>query len=300
MTPATPSTAARPDPTAALRTWLNQAQQDHAAQPQAVADGLAERAATLPADATGAMALRLAEHVVLAHLAAPEALRALLGRLPAALAQAEPTATALRRIHWCLATLAGEPAPTLDDGPRWTALQNVVLAWAAQQRSGQAAALLAAEAPAALTQGPSDAGKAFAMTANNIAGDLQTGPRGDAARDALMLQAAALAREAWARAGTWLHVERADYRLALCHAVLGQGEAAVQHARQCLAGCEAAGADALEHYFGHEALARAQLAAGDGAAAAAAVQRMRALLPQIDEADGLRAWCAEVLQTLPA
>nr|MDH4391380.1 hypothetical protein [Aquabacterium sp.] len=92
-----------------------------------------------------------------------------------------------------------------------------------------------------------------------------------------------------------------EYRLALCHAVAGHGAAALQHAQLCLAGCAAAGsaADAVEHFFAHEALARAHHVAGDGPAAAAARATMAALLSQIDSADGLRAWCAEVLGATP-
>jgi hypothetical protein len=120
-----------------------------------------------------------------------------------------------------------------------------------------------------------------------------------------MLEAAATARRAWARAGGWREVERADYRLALCHAAADQGAEAVAHARRCLAGVEAGDpatgtvADAVEHFFAHEALVRAYRAAGDAVAAAVSVQRMHALLPAIAKADGLRDWCAQALADLP-
>lgn len=288
-----------------LRAWLDAAQPAHAEQPDAVAAELLRRAPALPADADGAEAVQLAEHLFLGHLAGrvPDAqgLGAFLAQLPGALAHAEPAATALRRAHWALALLQQRPEPPLDAAARWRALQNVVLALAARGAAGRAAALLDDETPAGLAAGTGPAGQAFAVSCNNVATELQCGPRGDAARDALMLQAAALARQAWATAGTWQHVERAEYRLALCHAALGQGAAALRHARACLAGCVAAGAqaDAVEHYFAHEALARAQLAAGDAAAAHAETGRMRALLPQIPDDDGLRDWCAGVLADLP-
>jgi hypothetical protein len=297
------NTAALPtDPPGTLRSWLDQAQSQHADQPLAIAAGLTARAAHLPASADGAEAIRLAEHVWLAHAADTAGLQAFLAALPSSLSQDTTTAPGLQRAHLALAWLAGQPMPAQTDAIRWRVLQNVVLAMATQGRSEQALALLQADETAALAQGQSDAGKAFAATANNVASHLQDGPRGDAARDALMLQAAAIARRAWASAGGWMQVERADYRLALCHAAAGQGAEAVEHARRCLAGCVAAGeqADALEHFFAHEALVRAHRAAGDPAAAGAAVQRMQVLLADIAEADGLRAWCAEVLVALPA
>ena len=285
-----------------LRSWLDQAQSQHADQPSVITAGLRTRAAQLPADADGAEAIRLAEHVWLAHAADAAGLQAFLDALPAALGQAASTAPSVERARLALAWLAGQPVPALADTLRWRALQNVVLAMAAQGRSAQALGLLQTDEAAALAQGRSEAGKAFAATANNVASHLQDSPRGDAARDTWMLQAAALARRAWASAGGWMQVERADYRLALCHAAAGQGAEAVEHARRCLAGCVAATdqADAVEHFFAHEALLRAHHAAGNAAAAGAALQRMQALLPDITEADGLRAWCARVLATLPA
>jgi hypothetical protein len=287
---------------ATLRTWLDQAQSQHADQPLAVAAGLSARAAGLPADADGAEAIRLAEHVWLAHAGDAAGLQAFVDALPPALGQDAHTAASVQRVRLALAWLAGQPLPALDDTLRWRVLQNVVLAMAVQGRPAEAQALLQADEAAALAQGPADAGKAFAATANNVASHLQDGPRGDAARDTLMLTAAAVARRAWASAGGWMQVERADYRLALCHAAAGQGAEAVAHARSCLAACVAAGdqADALEHFFAHEALLRAHRAAGDSVSADAAVQRMQVLLADIPEADGLRAWCADVLSTLPA
>jgi len=291
------------DPAVPLRAWLNQARDSHAAQPSAVAAGLAARAAALPADADGAEAIQLAEHLLLGHLADVAGLQAFIDRLPAALHADDATAPALRRAAWalaCLASQAGPDLPKLPDLPeaaRWRALQNLVLALASQGRCEAAGALLLADEAAAAAQGASAAGKAYAASANNVAVHLCAGPRGDAGRDALMLTAARLSRRAWASAGTWLHAERADYRLALCHAVLGQGEAALQHARLCLAACEAA-EDAVECFFALEALALAHRAAGQPDLAQAATLRMRTILPTIREDDGLRAWCTQVFEAL--
>lgn len=286
---------------ATLRNWLDQAQSQHADQPLAVATDLTARAARLPADADGAEAIRLAEHVWLAHAGDTAGLQAFVDALPAALGHDASTAPSVQRAHLALAWLAGQPVSAQPDATRWRVLQNVVLAMASQGRAAEALGLLQADEGAALAHGATEAGKAFAATANNVASHLQDDTRGDAARDHLMLQAAAIARRAWASAGGWMQVERADYRLALCHAAAGQGAEAVEHAQRCLAACVAAGdqADAMEHFFAHEALVRAQHAAGDAAAAAAAQQRMQVLLADIPEADGLRAWCADVLSSLP-
>lgn len=303
-------TAPAPSP---LRTLLDDAQARHGDAPADVAAALLAQAPTLPIDAEGAEAIRLAEHVLLAHCADAAGLAAFVAALPPAMATAEATAPSLQRLCWALGQVQAQPASGLPPAPpdalRWRALQNLVLALAGLGRCGEALALLAADEALGRAHGGDEAGVAYASAANNVAGHLQAGdPRTDAAgdaprdpeRDALMLQAAAIARRAWDSAGTWMQVERAEYRLALCHAVAGNGAAAVHHAGLCLAGCQAAGdaADAVEHYFAHEALVRAHRAAGDTAAADAALQCMPVWLAQISEADGLRDWCAETLADL--
>ena len=310
-------------PPSVLRAVLDDTLARHADAPADIAAALLAQAPTLPADAEGAEAIRLAEHVLLGHCADTDSLAAFVAALPSALTYDAATAPSLQRVRWALAQLRvqgrvqgrmpaqPEPdsSPELPDAPRWRALQNVVLALAGLGRCGEAAALLAADEAAARAHGAGEAGVAYAAAANNVAGHLQTGDPGagagrgaprDAERDALMLQAAAIARRAWDSAGNWMQVERAEYRLALCHAAAGNGAAAVHHAGLCLSGCQAAGdaADAVEHYFALEALVRAHRAGGDAPAATAALQRMAALLLQISEADGLRDWCAETLADL--
>ncbi|MBI5256959.1 MAG: hypothetical protein HY855_10705 [Burkholderiales bacterium] len=289
-----------------LRAWLDQAHDDHARQPQAVADALLARAATLPDDAEGAEAVRLGEHLLLAHQADVEALRRLLDLLPPHPALAEARA----RAAWALQQVGGlAPQAPLPEAEAWRAMQNVLLAWAQRGRADEAAAWLREHEPQAATHADEQVRRAGAATANNLASHLrdalQAGGRGasparapaDAARAALMLAAAATARRLWAVAGTWLHVERADYQLALCHAAVGDGPAALRHAQACLERCEAEAADALERFFAHEALVHAHCAAGDAAAAGAAVVALQALLPAVQAMGdaGLSAWCGEVL-----
>ena len=106
-----------------------------------------------------------------------------------------------------------------------------------------------------------------------------------------------------ASAGTWVNVERGDYELARCHAVLGQGEAALRHARACLALVEQqAGdpqADAFETFFAHEALAWAQRAAGDTQGLADERAHMQGLMAQVADTS-LKPWCEQALAALDA
>jgi hypothetical protein len=89
-----------------------------------------------------------------------------------------------------------------------------------------------------------------------------------------MLQAAALARRFWGRAGGWLEAERAEYRLALCWLRAGDADRARSHAQACLAIVQAQPeAAALERFFAWEALGRIAAAAGDGPGLADARQQ---------------------------
>lgn len=273
----------------------------HAEHSHEVATALRARAATLSADADGAAAIALAEHVWLSHRQDVPGLRAFLQALPAAVHQAEASGAMVRRAQWVLAMLGGEPATAIPDAARWRAQQNLWSVWVAGGRAADALAMLQAELPQALAHADVGARKALAIATHNLAVDLREGHRGDPARDALMLALAEASRALWATAGTWVHTERGDYELARCHAALGDGAAALRHAKACLALIEQhAGdpaADAFETFFAHEALAWAQRAANDAAALAAERARMRHLADQVSDAS-LKPWCEQALAAL--
>lgn len=290
MSPTTPAS------TEDWKTWLGQAWTIHADEPERLAAALNPLAAAVPDDAeTGAGALRLAEDLWVAHLGQPAALQDWLQRL-------SPHASlspARARAQWVLDTLAGRPAPELPTTVRLRAMHS--LAMGQVHRGDLAAARATLQSAAAVVDaGPDDAEalRGAAATAHNLSNSLRDLPR-DAARDALMIEAATLAHALWSRTGQWMNIERADYQLALCLATCGHGERALRHATACLERCEAEGADAFERFFAHEVLVRSLQACGDAAAAAQHRRRMAELLPQIaDEAD--RAWCRGTLESLPA
>jgi len=276
-----------------LHSWLGDAWNRHDRDAAALTTDLLARAATLPDDADGANAVALARHVMLGHRADAAALRAFLAALPVgdALRPAKDGA------RWALATLEGSEAPALPESTTWRVLADVALAELAAGRIASARErVLGIEATVAAH--PDEAARrAYAATAHSLTLALRTGPR-EPARDALMLEMAALERRAWQRAGTWLQVQRADYHLALCHAVLGQGAQAQAHATACREACEANGADAAERFFAHECSVHAARAAGDAKAAAHHRARMVALLAEVEDA-GMKAFCEETLASTP-
>jgi hypothetical protein len=282
-----------------LASTLARLQDEHASAPGAAARSLHDLAPALGADDTGLDALRLAEHVLLGHAGDAAGLRAWLAALPEAVTTQPPTAAAVQRAHWAAAQLDGGAAEPPPAPQRWRALQNVALAWVARGDAERAAQALAEQERAAASESDAATLQPLAASANNLAQHLREAPQRSPAHTALMLQAAALSARLWARAGTWVNVERAEYQLALCHAAAGQAGPSLAHAHRCLAVCQREGADAVELFFAHEALWHAQGAAADPSAQRATHQAMAALLGQVQDAN-LQTWCAEVLQGLAA
>ncbi len=287
-------------------SFLDQAWNDHATQPVAVAARLRPEGLPLvQTDEQVAQFAFLAQHVQGLHLGQWSeglALQQALAALPAVAADGS-TAQALQRHRTALRLAAGEPGVLPADTPpaeraRFDAQVGALLTFTDAPRAS--ALLLQAEAACAALPGADPAVRALAVNANNTAGHLHDETTLSPAQVALMLQAAHQARRAWARAGTWLEVERADYRLALSCARAGATDEARAHAQACLAAVQAQDppAPALEFFFAWEALARVAAATGDEARRATAVAAAAAAFPQLSEAD--QGWCAAVLRALQA
>lgn len=103
----------------------------------------------------------------------------------------------------------------------------------------------------------------LAMTGNNVAASLEERPDRSDLENELMLLAAETGRTYWEKAGTWLEVERAEYRLAQTCLKLGDADRALKHAKAGLTICVANGAPALELFFTHEVLFLAYRMGGD-------------------------------------
>lgn len=277
-----------------LRAWTDAAWGRHDRAPREVLADLTARAPLLPDDDDGDGALYLAEHVALGHLgdaAARQAFAALLARVP----PHPRLAAGVARGRWALAAASGEAPPAAPLAVRCRALGHAALALTLQGHAAEARALLFGPEAEALASDDAAVRRALAASAHNVAGHLMEAPRGPEP-DALMVDAARLARRAWETAGTWLNVERADWYLAHCLVTAGDADAALAAAQACLARCEAENADAYERFFGHEAVASAQRARGDTAAVATQRARMAALLPEVG--DEQRAYCEKTLAAL--
>ena len=285
--------------------FLSQAWDEHAAD----AAGVAERLDTLGPGLVGEEAqlvplAHLVHHVYGEHLGRWADGRALLQRLAAHPAcSAEGAAgTALRRFQASLALCEGSvderPSMSAPDRIRVTALAAAGLA----ERDTARAAALFTEALAAAEQAGLDAAdptnRALAVMGNNLASTLEEKTTRTPAERDLMIAAAQAGRRYWALAGTWLETERAEYRLAMTWLQAGDAGQARHHAQQCLAIVRDNAAPALERFFGFEALALAERAAGNPEGHAAALAQAREAFAALDEGD--RGWCQPTLDKLNA
>jgi hypothetical protein len=83
-----------------------------------------------------------------------------------------------------------------------------------------------------------------------------------------MIHAAHASRYHWGEVGEPVNLARGEWQCARVYSVLGRGEPALWHARRCLEINEAAGTGDWDLAAACEAMARANLAAGDRAACA--------------------------------
>lgn len=262
---------------------------------------------TPPADQAPAIAA-LVVHVAGEHLGRWDDGLALLDRLAAPAGSAEARAVARSRavLHRCrgdeaaaaaaVAEAVGDAFPDASHHARVDAIAASAIA--AQRDLARAAAYFARAVRDGGDLPDGDpAVRALAITANNLAVALEESPDRGPAGDALLRDAARAARGFWARAGTWINVERAEYRLAKAHLALGEPAVALRHAKACLAIVEEHDGDALERLFAHEAIARARHAGGDVSGARADAARAADCLDAIADA-GTRRWCAGEIDRL--
>jgi hypothetical protein len=139
----------------------------------------------------------------------------------------------------------------------------------------------------------------LAVACNNMAWELQAlGSQRSPTQTQAMLRIAAASREHWSRAGTWLHIERAEYCLALTHLSAGLFDDAWRHAGQCLAVCLHHRAPPMEHFYAHEAMAQVHHARREAAELAHHAQAMHDALARMSADD--RTTCAGALDAVRA
>ena len=95
------------------------------------------------------------------------------------------------------------------------------------------------------------------------------------AEDDEMLHAAHASRHHWGVVGEPVNLARGEWQCSRVYSVLGRAEPARHHARRCLELCEQHEIGDFDLAYAYEALARAEIVAGDVAAARGHADRAR-------------------------
>ena len=292
-------TAAQGEQSMQFDDWMNKAWDEHGTQTAAVAARLGtEGLALARGDTDTAALMRLAHHVLGEHLGRWVQGRQTLFQIGTSEPAGPATGVAMRVFDASLALAGGleDARGTMAPSDRIRVTAHAAGALA-ERDPPRAASLLreaALEVDTETLPNTDPACRAIAINGNGIATTLgEKLFRSDAER-ALMLLAARIARDYWARAGTWLEVERAEYRLAISWLKAPDLSAARRHARKCLEIVREHEAPALEWFFGFEALALVERALGNAPATAGAVRDMKAAFERLEEGD--KAWCQPSLE----
>lgn len=201
----------------AFDTFTSQAWTNHAGHPDAVAARLPEAIALVQDDDHVTRLAHLAHHVLGEHLHRwPDGI-AFLAQLASRGLQGEGGTAALARYQASL-RLCSEGALEFGNFSESDRSRVAVMAasnLAAVDATRGAALLEDAVARAAHLPDGDPGVRSLAAFSNNIAVNLQDLVARSTEQSALMIRAAQVARSQWGRAGTWLEVERAEYRLAV-------------------------------------------------------------------------------------
>ncbi len=283
-------------------TFMQQAWQDHADDAAGVAARLqTEAPALVGSDAQLVRLVALVHHVYGEHLARWADGQTALAVLPAFTPEGDG-ALAVRRSLASLRLSAGDTDASAGLAPSDAVRVHAMAAANLCERDTTRAADLLDSAhaghEAAALPAADAATRTLAATGWNIACTLEAKAERSAAERALMIRAAQLSRVYWERAGTWLEVERGEYRLAITWLLAGEPARAQQHAQNCLDIVSAHDGPALERFFAWEALGRVAQALGDASSQAGALAQARAAFDALDEAD--RSWVQPSLTALQA
>lgn len=138
------------------------------------------------------------------------------------------------------------------------------------------------------------ANKALAIAGNNIAGTLEEKTERKPHEVEFMIRAATTARKYWEIAGTWMEVERAEYRLSQSYLKAGEFSKSLEHAEKCLAIINENGDVALELFFAYEALTLANKASNNEIGLKSSIYGMEMAFDKLGDSD--KSWCKEILE----
>lgn len=135
------------------------------------------------------------------------------------------------------------------------------------------------------------ANRLLAICGNNLACTLEEKTSLSADEEVLMLLAAHAGRKYWQIAGTWLEVERAEYRLAQSYLKARDLINSIKHANLCLTICETNNAGALEFFFAYESIALVEHKMRQSTLRS--LPQMQKYFAELSQSD--KEWCSQTL-----
>lgn len=282
--------------------FLNQAWSDHANQTLEVASRLEVGIKLIEKNEQIPFLANLITHVMGEHLGQWDQgvyLLEQLGQHPL-FESASESANALQRSQASLQIASGQ-RQTIDELSLSDQIRALAVAASAlsEQKNTQKAQMLFQMALEKAQTGISQndpANRALAATANNMACSLEEKLNRTQAETDLMILAAQTGRKYWEIAGSWLELERAEYRLSQTYLKAGNLSKALIHAQNCLKISEENNAPALELFFGYEVLALVQKAQKNTRGFASALEQAKLHFEKLSDED--KPWCESSLKKL--
>lgn len=144
---------------------------------------------------------------------------------------------------------------------------------------------------------PNDpANNKLAAAAHNIACALEEKHERSESEIELMLKAASISHASWKKVGTWLEIERAEYRLAMSQLKAQNYEAALIHALTCQKIIQENGSVPLENFFASEVLILVYTKLNDLEKIESIKKEISHFFNQLSSDD--QAWCKKTLEQL--
>ncbi len=279
--------------------FLNQAWNDHATQSEQVASRLSDATSLIEKNDQIPPMAHLITHVLGEHLGFWDKGIHLLQQLKAipAFESASESNKAIARSIASL-ELAGGKRQSVDDLSVSDQIRVLAVAASAlsEQKNPEMAQKLFGEA---LDKGQlgiekaDPANRALAVTGNNLACALEEKTTRTKSETDLMILAAQTGRKYWEIAGSWLEVERAEYRLSQTYLKANDFARALEHAQTCLEVAQENNAPPLELFFGYEALALVEKARSNSIGFSKAVEQVKTNFEKLNSED--KSWCESSL-----
>lgn len=237
-----------------FQSFLDQAWADHASKTSEVVQRFSEGIKLIGSSDDLVALGHLITHVMGEHLGDWKGGRTWLERIShSPHCSSTQSQQALARFHAVLSLAEGDAVAVAQFTPsEWIRVLTMAASCVLERGQAARASGFLKEAVRVSEAGLMDkdpAHRSLAIAGNNIASALEERSTRTDAEAELMVFAAGVARVNWEKAGTWLEVERAEYRLGKSWLAAGDVERAQQHAKRGLMICIQNNAPALEMFF---------------------------------------------------